>query len=84
MQAQFWHSYVEAISAPVDGPGAADVALIPTDPADARLLLDAHVLQKTLYEVRYELANRPAWVGWPLGADRPDASTNDPRAPAPT
>jgi predicted trehalose synthase len=32
------------------------------------MLLDAHVLQKALYEVRYELANRPAWVAWPLAA----------------
>jgi maltose alpha-D-glucosyltransferase/alpha-amylase len=30
------------------------------------LLLDAHIVLKALYEVRYELANRPAWVGWPL------------------
>ena len=42
--------------------------LIPPDDADARLLLDAHVVLKALYEVRYELANRPAWVSWPLGA----------------
>jgi maltose alpha-D-glucosyltransferase/alpha-amylase len=42
--------------------------LIPDDDNDARLLLDAHVLLKALYEVRYELANRPAWVSWPLGA----------------
>ena len=54
-------------------PRPAGAALIPADPADARLLLDAHVLLKALYEVRYELANRPAWVAWPLGADRPDA-----------
>ena len=53
---------------------------VPADPADARLLLDAHVLLKALYEVRYELANRPAWVAWPLGGDRPDARrpTRDP------
>ena len=42
--------------------------MIPADDADARLLLDAHVVLKALYEVRYELANRPAWVGWPLAA----------------
>jgi predicted trehalose synthase len=23
---------------------------------------------KAIYEVRYELANRPAWVTWPLSA----------------
>ena len=43
-------------------------ALVPADAADVRLLLDAHVLLKALYEVRYELAVRPAWVSWPLAA----------------
>ena len=47
---------------------AADAALIPTDPEDTDLLLDAYTLQKGLYEVRYELANRPDWVHWPLSA----------------
>ena len=37
-----------------------------TTPHDRTLLLDAHVLLKALYEVRYELANRPSWVSWPL------------------
>ena len=41
-------------------------ALVPDDPRDRTLLLDAHVLLKALYEVRYELANRPTWVSWPL------------------
>jgi maltose alpha-D-glucosyltransferase/alpha-amylase len=46
----------------------AQSGLLPTDRADAKLLLDAYVLQKGLYEIRYELANRPRWVGWPLSA----------------
>jgi maltose alpha-D-glucosyltransferase/alpha-amylase len=29
-------------------------------------LLSALLLEKALYEVRYELENRPAWVGIPL------------------
>jgi maltose alpha-D-glucosyltransferase/alpha-amylase len=40
--------------------------LMPPDHHDRTLLLDAHIVLKALYEVRYELANRPAWVGWPL------------------
>jgi len=60
-QSRFWESYVSALN-------AARPDLIPTDADDARLLLDAHVLIKALYEVRYEIANRPAWVGWPLAA----------------
>ncbi|WP_420451912.1 maltose alpha-D-glucosyltransferase [Ilumatobacter sp.] len=42
--------------------------LVPDDPADMRLLLEVYMVTKSLYEVRYELANRPRWVGWPLQA----------------
>ena len=42
--------------------------LVPGDRADADLLLDVYQLQKGLYEIRYELANRPDWVHWPLSA----------------
>jgi maltose alpha-D-glucosyltransferase/alpha-amylase len=30
------------------------------------LLLDAYVAEKALYELRYELNNRPDWVDIPL------------------
>jgi maltose alpha-D-glucosyltransferase/alpha-amylase len=43
-------------------------ALIPADAPDVSMLLNAHVLLKALYEVRYELTVRPAWVSWPLAA----------------
>lgn len=42
--------------------------LVPADRADAQLLLDLHLLDKCLYEIRYELANRPEWVAGPLAA----------------
>ncbi len=42
--------------------------LIPADPADVDLLLGVYLLDKALYEVRYELASRPDWVRWPLAA----------------
>jgi hypothetical protein len=45
-----------------------DAGLIPTGADDRRLLLDVYVLVKALYEIRYELANRPAWVTWPMSA----------------
>jgi len=46
--------------------GAAE--LVPSDDADRRLLLDIYVVTKALYEVRYELANRPEWAAWPMAA----------------
>jgi maltose alpha-D-glucosyltransferase/alpha-amylase len=30
------------------------------------MLLDVYLLEKALYEMRYELDNRPGWVGIPL------------------
>jgi maltose alpha-D-glucosyltransferase/alpha-amylase len=41
--------------------------LLPSDPADTAALLDFFVVEKCLYELTYELDNRPDWVGIPLG-----------------
>jgi maltose alpha-D-glucosyltransferase/alpha-amylase len=58
--------------------------VVPRDPAEFATLLEAFLLDKALYELRYELDNRPSWIGIPLrgllsligagGADRPDQS----------
>jgi maltose alpha-D-glucosyltransferase/alpha-amylase len=40
--------------------------LLPSDPRERGQLLDALLLDKALYELSYELGNRPAWVGVPL------------------
>jgi maltose alpha-D-glucosyltransferase/alpha-amylase len=40
--------------------------LVPKDPTSAARLLGAHLLDKALYELRYELANRPEWLHLPL------------------
>jgi maltose alpha-D-glucosyltransferase/alpha-amylase len=44
---------------------AANPHLTP-EPAQAHLLLNAYLLEKALYELLYELNNRPAWVRIPL------------------
>ncbi len=41
--------------------------LLPAERAAVELLLDIFVVEKALYEVRYELDNRPEWVWLPLG-----------------
>jgi maltose alpha-D-glucosyltransferase/alpha-amylase len=39
---------------------------VPQEPAHVRLLLDAFLLEKAIYEIGYELNNRPSWLGIPL------------------
>ena len=40
--------------------------LLPTGASDLQLLLDVHLLEKALYELGYELNNRPDWIAVPL------------------
>jgi maltose alpha-D-glucosyltransferase / alpha-amylase len=40
--------------------------VIPVDPEDVVLLLDSFLLEKAVYEIAYELNNRPDWVWIPL------------------
>jgi maltose alpha-D-glucosyltransferase/alpha-amylase len=54
---EFLYAYRQTISA---SPG-----LIPKPP-QAHILLNAYLLEKALYELLYELNNRPAWVRIPL------------------
>ncbi len=46
--------------------GIAGQGYCPKTPAQARLLLDFYELEKVLYEVNYELNNRPQWLAVPL------------------
>jgi maltose alpha-D-glucosyltransferase/alpha-amylase len=43
-----------------------DSPLLPRDPGDLRLLLRALRLEKNVYELAYELNNRPEWVAIPV------------------
>ena len=44
----------------------AETGLVPADDRGFEQLLEAFVLEKALYEVGYELASRPQWIGIPL------------------
>jgi maltose alpha-D-glucosyltransferase/alpha-amylase len=57
VSAMFLNAYRQTI--------AANPELLP-EPAQAQALLNAYLLEKALYELLYELNNRPAWVKIPL------------------
>jgi maltose alpha-D-glucosyltransferase/alpha-amylase len=44
----------------------ADAPVLPQGPEGLKAVLDAYMVDKAVYEVRYELNNRPDWVGLPL------------------
>jgi maltose alpha-D-glucosyltransferase/alpha-amylase len=44
----------------------AGAATMPQDATLADALLDLFLLQKAIYEIDYELGNRPAWLRIPL------------------
>jgi maltose alpha-D-glucosyltransferase/alpha-amylase len=45
---------------------AGNAPFVPRDPGELRSLLDTFLLAKALYELAYELNNRPTWVSVPL------------------
>jgi len=54
---EFLRAYREAIT---------DSPIVPVDRADFDALLEIYMLDKVLYELVYELNNRPAWIRIPL------------------
>jgi maltose alpha-D-glucosyltransferase/alpha-amylase len=63
---QFWQVWVAATFLKAYRARAGQDAFIPRNRADLRILLDAFVLEKAIYELSYELNNRPDWVRIPL------------------
>ncbi len=64
--AQYWYTWVtvEFLNNYLSTIGSS--GLLPEDPEKLKILLDAFLLDKALYEVGYELNNRPDWVRVPL------------------
>jgi len=64
--ANFWQIWVSAVylKTYLDLAGSAD--FLPQDPQEMQILLSAFCLEKAIYELRYELNNRPEWVNIPL------------------
>jgi maltose alpha-D-glucosyltransferase / alpha-amylase len=45
---------------------AGTASYLPKSEEDTRTLLELHLMEKAIYELGYELNNRPTWVGIPL------------------
>jgi len=65
-KADFWFRRVSQLYLNAYFAEAEGQAFLPSTPEQRTFFLDAFILQKALYEVQYELNNRPAWVGIPL------------------
>jgi maltose alpha-D-glucosyltransferase/alpha-amylase len=64
--AMFWYTWTAAAFLRAYGDRAAPAGFLPPDDLQLRTLLEAYLMEKSLYELRYELNNRPDWVRIPL------------------
>src|SRR5207253_10009938 len=64
--AGFWHRWVSAAFLRAYLRRSDGTPHLPRTPDEVRVLLEAHLLEKALYEIVYELNNRPEWVRIPL------------------
>jgi len=60
--AQFWYVWVSSSFLMSYLNGVEQAHLLPDDPEQLRILLDAYLLEKAVYEIGYELNNRPDWL----------------------
>jgi maltose alpha-D-glucosyltransferase/alpha-amylase len=63
---QFWTTWTSAAFLKSYLAVADGHSFIPRQPESAQLLLDIYLFEKALYELRYELNNRPDWAHIPL------------------
>ncbi len=64
--ALFWYTWVSVSFLTSYLKIMAPTGLLPRDPAQMRNILDAKILDKAVYEIGYELNNRPEWVKVPI------------------
>ncbi|MFH0903260.1 MAG: maltose alpha-D-glucosyltransferase [Pseudomonadota bacterium] len=64
--ARTWQEWSSAsfVRAYLDTAGSASI--VPQDPEELQMLLGVYLLEKVLYEIAYELNNRPDWLSLPI------------------
>jgi trehalose synthase-fused probable maltokinase len=65
-RAEAWHAGATEAFLDAYFACAGSAALVPDDPDARSVVLDFYLLEKCLYEVQYELDNRPDWVAIPI------------------
>ena len=64
--ARFWYLWVSAVFLKTYCENASRASFLPRTREELQVLLDAYLLEKAVYELDYELNNRPDWVRVPL------------------
>jgi maltose alpha-D-glucosyltransferase/alpha-amylase len=64
--AVFWHQWISAAFLSAYLERSSGARHLPSSREEINVLLNAHLLEKALYEIVYELNNRPEWVRIPL------------------
>ena len=65
---RFWSGWVSVVFLKAYLAIAGRASFWPGSPAEFHVLFDAYLLEKAVYEIRYELNNRPGWVKIPIRA----------------
>jgi maltose alpha-D-glucosyltransferase/alpha-amylase len=63
---RFWNHWVAVVFLKSYLAGASKGEFLPKSNDEMKTLLDLYVLEKAIYELSYELNNRPEWVGVPI------------------
>jgi maltose alpha-D-glucosyltransferase/alpha-amylase len=64
--AHFWYVWVASSFLMSYLNNVTQTQLLPEDPEQLRILLDAYLLEKAVYEIGYEINSRPDWLEVPL------------------